>query len=98
MLLGYFSCGLIWRWSKGQGFGGLQAAKVLANAVIPNEYGIEPQSKLSIGSRICAALLGKILADLGNMREESIATAHVQVTTCCIRQVVTDYKLSRYNE
>ena len=52
---------------------------MLANAVIPNEYGIDPSGKLRIGSRICAALMGKILADLGNMREESIATAHVQV-------------------
>ena len=52
---------------------------MLANAVIPNEYGIDPGGKLRIGSKICAALLGKILADLGNMREESIATAHVQV-------------------
>jgi Histidine phosphatase superfamily (branch 2) len=56
-----------------------QTARVLANAVIPNEYGIDPGGKLRIGSKICAALLGKILADLGNMREESIATAHVQV-------------------
>ncbi len=52
--------------------------RVLANAVIPNEYGIDPSGKLRIGSRICAALLGKVLADLGNMREESLATAHVQ--------------------
>jgi Histidine phosphatase superfamily (branch 2) len=56
-----------------------QTARVLANAVIPNEYGIDPSGKLRIGSKICAALLGKILADLGNMREESIATANVQV-------------------
>ncbi len=56
-----------------------QTARVLANAVIPNEYGIDPGGKLRIGSKICAALLGKILADLGNMREESIATADVQV-------------------
>lgn len=53
---------------------------MLANAVIPNEYGIDPGGKLRIGSKICAALLGKILADLGNMREESIATANVQVS------------------
>lgn len=58
-----------------------QTARVLANAVIPNEYGIDPGGKLRIGSKICAALLGKILADLGNMREESIATADVQVNS-----------------
>ena len=52
-----------------------QTAKVLADAVIPNEYGIDPGSKLRIGSKICCALLGKLLADLANMREESLATA-----------------------
>lgn len=52
-----------------------QTAKVLAEAVIPNEYGINPEQKLRIGSKICNALLGKLLADLGNMREESLATA-----------------------
>lgn len=53
----------------------MQTAKVLAEAVIPNEYGINPEQKLRIGSKICNALLGKLLADLGNMREESLATA-----------------------
>ena len=53
----------------------MQAAKQLADAVIPNEYGIEPSGKLRIGSKICTNLLGKVLADLGNMRDESIATA-----------------------
>ena len=43
--------------------------------MIPNEYGIDPGSKLRIGSKICCALLGKLLADLANMREESLATA-----------------------
>ena len=52
-----------------------QTAKVLAEAVIPNEYGINPEQKLRIGSKICNALLGKLLADLGNMRDESLATA-----------------------
>jgi hypothetical protein len=50
-------------------------AKILAAAVIPNEYGIQPIGKLRIGSTICAQLLGKLLADLASMREESIATA-----------------------
>lgn len=53
----------------------MQTAKVLAEAVIPNEYGINPEQKLRIGSKICNALLGKLLADLGNMRDESLATA-----------------------
>ncbi len=53
----------------------MQTAKVLAEAVIPNEYGIDPAQKLRIGSKICNALLGKLLADLANMRDESLATA-----------------------
>lgn len=52
-----------------------QVAKQLADCVIPNEYGIDPPGKMRIGSKICCALLGKLLADLANMREESIATA-----------------------
>lgn len=43
--------------------------------MIPNEYGIDADGKLKIGSKICANLLGKVLADLQNMREESLATA-----------------------
>jgi len=57
---------------------GSQTAKELANAVIPNEYGIDPGGKLRIGSKICSNLMGKILADLANMREESLATAHIE--------------------
>ncbi len=57
----------------------MQTAKVLAEAVIPNEYGIDPAQKLRIGSKICNALLGKLLADLANMRDESLATA----VSCC---------------
>ena len=56
-----------------------QTAKVLANAVIPNEYGIDPAGKLRIGSKICSSLLGKILADLANMRDESLATVNTSV-------------------
>lgn len=52
-----------------------QVAKELADSVIPNEYGIDPEGKLKIGSKICANLLGKVLSDLQNMREESLATA-----------------------
>ncbi len=52
-----------------------QTAKALADCVIPNEYGIAPDSKTRIGAKICCALLGKLLADLANMREESLATA-----------------------
>ncbi|KAL0037051.1 hypothetical protein WJX77_010637 [Trebouxia sp. C0004] len=58
-----------------------QTAKVLAEAVIPNEYGIDPAQKLRIGSKICNALLGKLLADLANMRDESLATAGEETPT-----------------
>jgi hypothetical protein len=56
----------------------LQTARALAAAVIPNEYGIHPAGKLRIGSMICSQLLGKLLADLASMREESVQTAGLQ--------------------
>ena len=68
-----YSAGSIWPVAQGEG--GAQVAKVLADSVIPNEYGIDPEGKLKIGSKICTNLLGKILSDLQNMREESLATA-----------------------
>ncbi|KAL4445780.1 hypothetical protein ABPG77_008979 [Micractinium sp. CCAP 211/92] len=55
-----------------------KTAKALAAAVIPNEYGIHPPGKLRIGSMICSQLLGKLLADLASMREESVQTAGLQ--------------------
>jgi inositol hexakisphosphate/diphosphoinositol-pentakisphosphate kinase len=56
-------------------------AKQLADCVIPNEYGIDAGGKIRIGAKICCALLGKLLADLSNMQEESIATA-VSTSVC----------------
>lgn len=38
-------------------------AKKLADAVIPNEYGVDSQAKLAVGTKICSPLLGKILRD-----------------------------------
>ncbi|KAK9799737.1 hypothetical protein WJX73_006464 [Symbiochloris irregularis] len=58
-----------------------RTAKQAADAVIPNEYGIDPQGKLRIGSKICCNLLGKVLADLANMREESLATAGMDASS-----------------
>ena len=55
----------------------------MAEAVIPNEYGIDPAQKLRIGSKICNALLGKLLADLANMKDESVATAVSFLPTSC---------------
>lgn len=54
-----------------------ETARALANGVVPNEYGVAPKEKLKIGSQICSQLLGKLLADLGNTREESKATANL---------------------
>lgn len=54
------------------------AARVL-NFPGPCRYGITEEDKLKVGSKICSELLGKILCDLGNMREESLATA----SKCC---------------
>jgi hypothetical protein len=52
-------------------------ARAAANAVIPNEYGLAPAQRLDIGGKIAAELLGKLLADLESMREESLATAAI---------------------
>ncbi|KAF9606267.1 hypothetical protein IFM89_024088 [Coptis chinensis] len=51
---------------------------LLADGVIPNEYGINPQQKLKIGSKIARRLLGKILIDLRNTREEAITVAELK--------------------
>eukprot|EP00898_Chlorokybus_atmophyticus_P007786 jgi/Chlat1/8008/Chrsp7S00634 len=47
-------------------------AKVLADGVIPNEYGIDPSQKLKIGALICNKLLRKLIIDLNNTRNESL--------------------------
>ncbi|ONM07826.1 Phosphoglycerate mutase-like family protein [Zea mays] len=52
-----------------------KVAQILADGVIPNEYGINPKQKLKIGSKIARRLLGKILIDLRNTREEAISVA-----------------------
>ncbi|XP_042424575.1 inositol hexakisphosphate and diphosphoinositol-pentakisphosphate kinase VIP1-like isoform X1 [Zingiber officinale] len=52
-----------------------RVAQLLADGVIPNEYGINPRQKLKIGSKIARRLLGKILIDLHNTREEAIDVA-----------------------
>ncbi|EPS72447.1 hypothetical protein M569_02310 [Genlisea aurea] len=51
-------------------------AQLLADGVIPNEYGINPRQKIKIGAKVIARrLLGKILIDLRNTREEAINVA-----------------------
>ncbi|ERN18184.1 inositol hexakisphosphate and diphosphoinositol-pentakisphosphate kinase 2 isoform X2 [Amborella trichopoda] len=74
-----------------------KVAQMLADGVIPNEYGINPKHKLKIGSKIARRLLGKILIDLRNTREEAISVAepkndHVQgLTSCKARQEDNDF-------
>lgn len=55
-----------------------KVAQLLADGVIPNEYGINPKQKLKIGSKIARRLLGKILIDLRNTREEAINVAELK--------------------
>lgn len=64
-------------------------AKKLASAVIPSEYGVSPERKLTIGSKICGELLGKLLCDMRSMRDESKAVAAAgshTVTPCPSKQ------------
>ncbi|KAE9590382.1 hypothetical protein Lal_00028141 [Lupinus albus] len=56
----------------------LEVAQALADGVIPNEYGINPKQKLKIGSKIARRLLGKLLIDLRNTREEAISVAELK--------------------
>ncbi|KAL1538650.1 Inositol hexakisphosphate and diphosphoinositol-pentakisphosphate kinase vip2 [Salvia divinorum] len=55
-----------------------KVAQLLADGVIPNEYGINPKQKLKIGSKVARRLLGKILIDLRNTREEAISIAELK--------------------
>ncbi|KAL2330035.1 hypothetical protein Fmac_017616 [Flemingia macrophylla] len=55
-----------------------KVAQALADGVIPNEYGINPKQKLKIGSKIARRLLGKLLIDLRNTREEAISVAELK--------------------
>ncbi|KAK6928282.1 Histidine phosphatase superfamily, clade-2 [Dillenia turbinata] len=55
-----------------------KVAQLLADGVIPNEYGINPKQKLKIGSKIARRLLGKILIDLRNTREEATNVAELK--------------------
>lgn len=52
-------------------------SRILGNLVIPSEYGIDRQSKFRIGVGICSQVLGKLLVDLANTREESLVAAKI---------------------
>ncbi|XP_072956331.1 inositol hexakisphosphate and diphosphoinositol-pentakisphosphate kinase VIP2-like isoform X1 [Typha angustifolia] len=75
-----------------------KVAQLLADGVIPNEYGINPKQKLKIGSKIARRLLGKILIDLHNTREEAISVAEPKSsenqtsTSCKTRMEEKDYQ------
>ncbi|KAJ6866717.1 inositol hexakisphosphate and diphosphoinositol-pentakisphosphate kinase VIP2-like isoform X4 [Populus alba x Populus x berolinensis] len=55
-----------------------KVSQLLADGVIPNEYGINPKQRLKIGSKIARRLLGKILIDLRNTLEEAISVAELK--------------------
>jgi len=52
-------------------------SRILGNLVIPSEYGIDKESKFRIGVGICSQVLGKLLVDLANTREESLVAARI---------------------
>ncbi|KAK4281036.1 hypothetical protein QN277_012576 [Acacia crassicarpa] len=66
-----------------------KVAQELADGVIPNEYGINPKQKLKIGSKIARRLLGKILIDLGNTREEAISVAELKNSHDNLSSIIT---------
>ncbi|CAM0883363.1 unnamed protein product [Alopecurus aequalis] len=68
-----------------------KVSKLLADGVIPNEYGINPKQKLKIGSKIARRLLGKILIDLHNTRREITAIA-AESSTCHDPKIVSSPK------
>lgn len=66
-------------------------SQLLADGVIPNEYGINPKQKLKIGSKIARRLLGKILIDLHNTRREVTAAA-AESNTCHDPTIISSTK------
>ncbi|KAL9257942.1 Inositol hexakisphosphate and diphosphoinositol-pentakisphosphate kinase VIP2-like protein [Drosera capensis] len=80
-----------------------KVAQLLADGVIPNEYGINPRQRLKIGSKIARRLLGKILIDLRNTREEALNVAelksnHDQHSTCNRKDTHHQTKANTRNE
>nr|XP_011465774.1 PREDICTED: inositol hexakisphosphate and diphosphoinositol-pentakisphosphate kinase 2-like [Fragaria vesca subsp. vesca] len=57
-----------------------KVAQLLADGVIPNEYGINPSQELKIGSKIARPLLGEIMIDLRNTSEEAFSVAEPKST------------------
>lgn len=55
----------------------LPLAKVIADGVVPNEYGTHPHSRLRVGATIARDLIRKLLMDLGNTRNESFGLQQV---------------------
>ncbi|KAI7742421.1 hypothetical protein M8C21_022902, partial [Ambrosia artemisiifolia] len=67
-----------------------KVAQLLADGVIPNEYGINPKQKLKIGSKIAHRLLGKLLIDLRNTREEAINVAELKSECMDLTSIAVD--------
>jgi inositol hexakisphosphate/diphosphoinositol-pentakisphosphate kinase len=57
--------------------------QLLAEGVIPNEYGISSKHKLKIDSKIARRLLGKILIDLRNTHQEALSIAELKHSQEC---------------
>mmetsp|Transcript_1652 Transcript_1652/g.5786 ORF Transcript_1652/g.5786 Transcript_1652/m.5786 type:complete len:1264 (+) Transcript_1652:193-3984(+) len=47
-------------------------SRELADGVVPNEYGLTCGEKVAIGAKIASKLVGKLLSDFANTREESV--------------------------
>ena len=64
-----------------------EVAKELADCIVPNEYGTTASTKLRIGGTIANSLIGKLLSDLNNTREESFAVENGRLTATDMRRI-----------
>ena len=64
-----------------------EVAKELADCIVPNEYGTTASTKLRIGGTIANSLIGKLLSDLNNTREESFAVESGRLTATDMRRI-----------
>ena len=52
-----------------------QCSRELADIIVPSEYGLNPREKVTVGTKVCRALLRKILQDLGNYARTGFPSA-----------------------
>ena len=64
-----------------------EVAKELADCIVPNEYGTTASTKLRIGGTIANSLIGKLLSDLNNTREESFAVENGRLSATDMRRM-----------